>query len=205
MSKLVYGFGVNDLKEYKTQKYELCPFSGKHRRVWICPYYKTWKNMITRCYAGQSVKKYPTYLACSVCEEWKYFSNFKAWMETQNWEGRHLDKDILVKGNKIYAPEKCCFVPPAINTLFVNRKTLRGQFPVGVHKHYSGKFVSNCSAEFLGKRKFYGKLRNTPKEAFYDYKEYKEQVIKQVADFYKDEIDPKVYEALVNYQVEITD
>ena len=45
----------------------------------------------------------------------------------------------------------------------------------------------------------------TPKEAFKSYKTFKEQYIKQVADEYKDKIPKKLYEAMYNWKVEITD
>lgn len=84
-----------------------------------------------RCYYDS--KKYlPYYEGVTVCEDWKYFSNFRAWMEKQNWEGLQLDKDILVENNTIYSPTTCCFVPRDINMLLTDRKAARGEFPVGV-------------------------------------------------------------------------
>jgi hypothetical protein len=45
----------------------------------------------------------------------------------------------------------------------------------------------------------------TELEAFLAYKEAKEQQIKVVANRWKDQIDPRVYDALMNWEVEITD
>lgn len=82
---------------------------------WKCPYYHKWHNMLTRCYCKAYQKKNPTYQDCTVCEEWLTFSNFRRWMEQQDWKGNHLDKDLLVTGNKIYSPQTCTFLHPTVN------------------------------------------------------------------------------------------
>lgn len=46
---------------------------------------------------------------------------------------------------------------------------------------------------------------STPYEAFKKYKEEKEKLVKATADKYKDLILDKVYKAMYDYQVEITD
>lgn len=170
--------------------------------------HSSFTGMIERCYELIALDKRKTYKDCEVKKEWFNFQTFAEWYYQQskyNHEGWQLDKDILVKGNKIYGPEFCCFVPSDINSLFTKRNVDRGLWPIGVYKHETGKFRASCSNEFMGGLKLNGKLRDTPEEAFEDYKQYKEMVIKQRADFYKDKLDPKVYEALYNYQVEITD
>ena len=45
----------------------------------------------------------------------------------------------------------------------------------------------------------------TAEEAFYAYKQAKEAHIKEVANKWKDQIDIRVYEALMKYEVEIMD
>lgn len=96
-----------------------------------CPFYVAWQAMKRRCCADEYKVKNPTYGSVTCCKEWLYFSNFKTWMEQQPWEGMDLDKDILVKGNLVYSPETCRFVPHAINSVF--RDTTQGEFPIGVH------------------------------------------------------------------------
>ena len=118
-----------------------------------------------------------------------------------------LDKDILFKGNKIYSPDTCVFVPNRINNLFTKRQNDRGEYPIGVYYHKS-KFNPQCSiyADFNKKykQKHLGTF-DTPEEAFHKYKKFKEQYIKEVAEEYKDLIPTKLYEAMCKYVVEIND
>ena len=54
------------------------------------------------------------YVDVTCVPEWHLFQTFAEWCDVQigfNNEGWHLDKDILVKGNKIYGPDFCAFVP----------------------------------------------------------------------------------------------
>ena len=97
--------------------------------------------MLTRCYSPLWHKQYPTYIGCSVCPEWRYFSKFRLWMSTQKWEGMALDKDILVKGNQVYGPDTCCFIPSAINSLFGSGKKKKNlHIPEGLRLTVSGKY-----------------------------------------------------------------
>ena len=167
--------------------------------------YKFWVGMLDRCY--YSKRKLPTYKDCSVCEEWLCFQNFKIWFDNNYYEienqTMNLDKDILVKGNKIYNPVNCIFVPHDINMLFVKANSIRGDLPLGVYHDYT----RNCYASKISiknKTKNLGRYYNK-EEAFNAYKEFKEKYIKQVADDYKDKIPKKLYEAMYNWEVEITD
>lgn len=170
--------------------------------------YRLWNNMINRCYNEKILSRNPTYKDCHVSEDWRYLSNFKEWctrqigFEQEDW---HLDKDILVKGNKVYSENTCCFIPKEVNLLFTKADRIRGKYPVGVyydtsktHKRFSARVSKN------GKHKRFGSYL-TPEEAFAVYKREKEKYIKEVANKWKDQIDPRVYESLMNYQVEITD
>ena len=136
-NKLVYGVGINDA-DYKLYIVEELPKTNGERNqkiVWECPFYSRWKNMIARCYSKSYLEKYPSYKGCSVCEEWLTFSNFKAWMEQQDWEGKQLDKDLLVYQNKIYSPETCVFIYKRLNMFLVKRDKCRGDYPLGVRYH----------------------------------------------------------------------
>ena len=123
----------------------------------------------------------------------------------ETMKGWHLDKDVLIKGNKTYSPDTCCFVPIEINLLLNKNKTIRGDYPIGVSfdKSYN-KFIAKLKKSKVEKQKFLGRF-NILEEAFQAYKTAKEGHIKEVADKWKDQIDSRVYEAMYNYQVEITD
>lgn len=169
------------------------------------PAYSRWYTMLDRAYDPKFKVKNPTYENVTVCDEWQYFSNFKKWFE-QNYyqignEEMQLDKDIINKNNKVYCPEFCVFVPKSINALFTNRKLHRGNLPVGVVAKRT-KFEARCSID--GTMKYLG-ICNTREEAFKIYKEAKENRIKETADKYKDLIPYKLYRAMCNYKIKITD
>lgn len=169
------------------------------------PAYKYWKSMLTRCYNNRYQKIRPTYKGCEVDDRWKTFSVFKKWFDENYVEGYELEKDILVKGNKIYGPDTCCFVPRRINILLTNRKRYRGSLPVGVHASENGKRYIATMDRADGKR--FVKSYKTVEEAFSAYKNAKEAYIKEVADEYfsKGLITKRVRDALYQYKIEITD
>ena len=181
--------------------------NGNHKKS-----YKYWFSMMDRCYNEKYLKERQSYINCTVCEEWHCYANFEKWYDGNYYEIEDkrmcLDKDILVKGNKIYSPETCCFVPNEINVLFTKNNKNRGNYPIGVYyKKKLRKYVSQCG-EKIGKEKktpIYLGAFNTPEEAFQAYKKHKEQYIKKVADKYKGQIKDNVYEALYKWEVEIDD
>lgn len=162
--------------------------------------YHSWDAMLKRCYSG----KHKTYSDCSVCEEWYLFSNFKKWFNENYIEGYDLDKDILVKGNKVYSPETCCFVPREINEIISNNKSIRGKYPMGVYKNPYDKY---CASLKKYKKIIRIGVFDTPSEAFMAYKKAKEEHIKNVAKNYYDEnkISLKVYESLCKYEIHEND
>lgn len=95
--------------------------------------YETWRDMIRRCYDKKiQEEKHKSYKNCSVCEEWHNYSNFKEWFDINYYELKGesitLDKDILIKGNKVYSPETCIFVPKSINSMFNKRDSTGNSF-----------------------------------------------------------------------------
>lgn len=162
--------------------------------------YMCWHSMIERCYFSSKTNN-PTYQECKVCEEWLCFENFEKWFDKNYYEvdgePSCLDKDILVKSNKIYSPLTCVFVNRKINNLFCKSDKRRNGLPIGVYSN-GRAFISNLGHSYLGTFK-------TKEEAFYCYKREKESHIKNIADEYKDKITEALYNALYNYNVEITD
>ena len=173
--------------------------------------YKCWRNILQRCYSAKCQEKKPTYKGCSVCDEWLYYPNFKKFYDNNYYEINNktsqLDKDILAKGNKVYSPETCIFVPGFINKLFTKSQKTRGELPIGVCYHKaSKKYVAQLSIFKDGERtiKHLGCF-DTVNEAFKTYRQAKEEYIKEVADEYKDIIPVKLYEAMYDYEVNIND
>lgn len=167
--------------------------------------YLKWHDMLVRCYNEKFHERKPQYRGCSVCEEWLNYSNFKVWYDQNKIAGMNLDldKDILFKGNKVYSPETCCFVPHAINTLFLSKKADRGDYPIGV-SYEKDKKKFRAAMSFMGEQIKLGTF-NTAEAAFARYKEYKEDFIQDLAEQYKDVIPHKVYEAMMNWKIEIDD
>lgn len=188
-SSLIFGVGINDVDSRE--------ITHDNRKSYI-----TWRNILSRCYNEKIWEKRPTYQDCSVCDEWKYFSNFKRWFDENYVEGYHLDKDILVQGNREYSPSTCCFVPPHINVLFTLRKNCRGKYPLGVmyRKDCHGYAVTMANLDFSKVGKYVFK---TVEEARKKYEELKYAHIKEVAEeaLSKGEIDNRIYEALLNYKI----
>ena len=169
--------------------------------------YDLWCNMLQRCYSDIFKKKRPTYEGCEVSENFKSYEYFYEWCNKQvgfpnkDW---HLDKDLLIKGNKVYSEPTCVFLPAEINTLLIKSTASRGEHLIGVHWCKTAKaFIAKVSRN-KGKQEHLG-LFNTEIEAFNAYKKAKESFIKEQANKWKSQIDERAYNALMNYQVEITD
>lgn len=97
--------------------------------------------------------------------EWHRFSGFHEWAITQPWEGNELDKDLLVKGNKIYGPDFCIYISGAINCFLTDHAAARGQWPIGVSRYSNGKkFLAFCNNPNTGICEYLGGF-HTPDEA----------------------------------------
>ena len=170
-----------------------------------CALYIKWTSMLKRCYSEKQQIKQPTYIGCTVSDEFKDYSKWREWYDNYQYkqEGWQLDKDLLVKGNKVYSRETCVLLPKEINLALTTSRKSRGEHLIGVSFHkQSNKFLAGM---FRSGKYLYLGLYNTEIDAHLSYKEAKEAYIKEVANKWKDQIDPRAYEALINYQVEITD
>lgn len=189
--KLVYGFGINDLKNHKRR-------DNLYKEI-----YNSWKRMLRRCYSQVELNKKPTYINVYVCDDWKYFSSFYDWALHRYVKGFHLDKDLIVKGNKVYSPETCCFVPVEINSFICLNNKKRGDLPVGVifrkdTKNYASQIYIDNKNKRLGSF-------NTVEDAFNAYKYKKEEQAKVLAERWREYIDEAAYNALLKYEINIYD
>lgn len=181
MESLLYGVGINDA-DYPVTKYEY--ILGKHKQVWICPYYEVWRSMLQRCHSYKDKIKHPCYCSATVCEEWLSFSRFKAWMESQDWFGLQLDKDILSTGSKHYSPTTCAFVPREVNNAFIVNVQRRGSYPLGVclYKKYNN-FRAQVNQGFGKGPKHLGYF-DTAFEAHRAWQFGKIQILEELIDWY---------------------
>ena len=169
--------------------------------------YDLWKGMLRRCYSDSFKKMCPTYEGCEVSDNFKSYEYFYEWCNKQIGfynEGWQLDKDLLVKGNKVYSENTCVFIPQEINLLLVKRDNNRGEHLIGVCWHKKDNAFVAMVSKSKGKREYLGFFK-TEIEAFNAYKIAKEAFVKEQATKWKDKIDERAYNALMNYQVEITD
>ena len=169
--------------------------------------YELWTHMLQRCYSDTYKKKRPTYEGCEVSDNFKSYEYFYEWCHKQigfNNKGWHLDKDLLVKGNKVYNENVCVFLPQEINSLLVKCTVSRGDHLIGVYWNKTNKAFRAMVSKNKGKQEHLGYF-NTELEAFNAYKQAKEAFVKEQANKWKSQIDERAYKALLNYQVEITD
>ena len=200
MEKLVYGVGLNDRK-----------YSSRVNKL-NTKEYSLWLTMLQRCYDEKVWARHQTYKDCAVSENFKNYSFFYEWCQGQVGfgdvdDGCHqfqLDKDLLIKGNKVYSEDTCVFLPQEINKMLLKNERKRGDYIIGVcYDSVRNKFRAKLTK--VNKKYNYLGRFNTEIEAFNAYKVAKELYIKELAEKWKDKIDTRAYNALMNYQVEITD
>ena len=192
-NKKVYGIGINDYDG-------AIKVDGKEIKGYAC-----WRDILRRCYDEKFILLNPSYKDCSVALEWLFFSNFKRWYDEHHRVNCQIDKDILIKGNRIYSSSTCCFVPHAVNSLFTKCNRKRGKYPIGVSfSKERKKYEAQLSID--GKKHSVKRFK-TSLEAFECYKQAKETQIQSIATQYYNcgEISTSVYNALKNYKVEISD
>lgn len=195
--KLVYGVGINDAGYVVNKRDTIGYADGKQKQklVWVCPYYERWTDMLRRCYSASFQESRPTYAGCTVSEEWLTFSNFKEWMEKQDWEGSQLDKDLLFEGNKIYSADTCCFVTSMANLFTTDSCNSRGERLIGVSWHKGmNKFISQCSNPFTKKREHIGYF-DSELEAHEAWRNRKLELARELAAI---QTDPRVARALID-------
>lgn len=171
MKNLIYGVGINDA-DYKVR---------------LCPFYRKWISMLTRCYSEKYHSKFPTYKNCTVCKEWLTFSNFKRWMKQQDWNGNQLDKDIINPGNKVYSPDNCCFISKELNYFLTNRRSKRGKYKIGVTGVRGERFIAECRDPFNKESSPHIGMFDSEESAHQDWLSKKDHLAKKYAALQSDE------------------
>ena len=194
-SPSVHGIGVSGTKYSNT-------INGVRTKEYVL-----WQSMLRRCYSDAYKNKNPTYECCKVSDNFKSYEYFYEWCHNQigfDNEGWHLDKDLLVKGNKVYSEDSCIFIPKEINLLLTKSTASRGEHLIGVYWSKTNKAFRARVNKNKGVSEHLGYFK-TEIEAFNTYKVAKEFFIKEQANNWKLQIDPRAYEALMKYTVGITD
>lgn len=178
---VLYRIAINDAN------YAVKPREGDH-----CPFYLVWSAMIDRCY-GKRTKSNNNYKGCSVCEEWLTFSNFRAWMETQDWKGKELDKDLIIPENKIYSPRSCVFVSREVNAFLVRPRS-KTTTPLGVYAmRRKGRVYYKAQIKGIGKAAFYLGIFPTPLEA---HRTWQTEKLKRIIKLIEKQDDKRVIDGL---------
>ena len=194
-SPSVYGVGVLGTKYQPT-------INGVKTKEYVL-----WKHMLERCYSDALKKRCPTYEGCEVSNNFLRYEYFYEWCHIQvgfGVEGFELDKDLLVKGNKVYSESTCVFIPSEINLVLTKCTASRGEHLVGVNWCKRDKAFKAQVRKNKGKSEHLGYFK-TELEAFNAYKKAKEIYIKELANKFKGGIDGRAYNALMNYEVNIDD
>ena len=168
--------------------------------------YRLWENMLQRCYGCLDKIRFLNYASCTVSDNFKHYTYFYEWANKQigfSNKGWQLDKDLLVKGNKVYSESVCVFIPQEINNALEKRNNHRGYYAIGVSRHKNGRFFARLGAG-AGNFRHLGCF-NTEIEAFNVYKTAKENYLKELAEKWKSKIDERAYNALMNYEVSVDD
>lgn len=189
--RLVHGVGINDL-DYQVSRYRV--EDGKQITEWNCPFYTRWKEVLRRCHSVEFKNKCPTYRDVSCIPEWHTASVFIKWMKSQPWEGRHLDKDIIQRGNRVYSPDTCAFVLPMTNSFVSGDTRVGNKYLLGAYENKSGRFKSCIGNPFTG-----GILRlgsySCAEDAHEAWRKQKEIFANQLAEV---ELDDRASYALIN-------
>lgn len=177
--KVIYGFGINDSDKSVVGNYA----------------YKVWSSMVGRCYHLKAHIKRPTYKGCTICDEWKYFSNFEKWFNEKYIEGWELDKDLFSNGcDKIYSPSSCCFLPLELNCCFRGYNKKDKDLPIGVYKQglkfKSSLYTKDCKVHYAFER---------VEDALDMYHKARIEKIHLLAEKYKDKLENRVYLKLLDF------
>ena len=192
--KPVHGWGINDV-EYAVTKSAI--INGKKKTIWICPYYRDWKGLLDRVFYEKQLQKRPRYRECSVCSDWKYFSNFIKWVDSQpnrDWQNCSPDKDLLLDCNKEYNVETVVYISTKVNNFLLDNNKSRGDLMIGVTPSNTNKnpYKSRCKNPFTKKRENLGNF-TTELEAHKAWQAKKHEYACQLADL---QDDPRVADAL---------
>ena len=141
--------------------------------------YSRWRGIIERCYILKEGNKL-------MHPEWHNFQYFAAWFYSEfyiipgcNIYDMCVDKDILFARNEEYSPYKCLIIPNFIN----NKIQLKDYDRMQIQRLESGE------------------MKEHEINAMYSHKQYREMIVRKLADENRNILPPHVYLALKNYKM----
>lgn len=163
--------------------------------------YNKWVGALVRSSSEDFKLKNTAYKDCSISADWLNFQKFARdyyamhGSSNKNWQ---LDKDVLVKDNKHYSNSTCCLLPQEINCITVRRAKLLGDLPQGVEGH-GNKFIVRAKQ---GDKRVVLLSTYSLEDAYNCSSENRTNRIRNLALKYKKDLCPKVFESLINYEVD---
>lgn len=191
-------------KRHGNQKYTSVVKCGTK----IFPEYQQWSSMRRRCRKNSvTALQLPTYKDCHYSPEWESFETWLEWARQQvgflnkdtNGKVWHLDKDVVVLGNKVYSADTCVFLPHQLNTFFVPNESVAGGLPVGVTSHPSGGGFRARITTRSSKSTSLG-VHGSAEAAHAAYREAKLCEAKYLASVYEGKVDDRVIQSLLTYE-----
>lgn len=187
---MIYGVGVNDLKESRSS----LPHYDKA--------YVLWHGVLQRSYDPKWSARHDHYKDTSCDSRWHIFSNF--YQDIIKFDNfllvdelkLQLDKDLRVFGLNKYSKETCSFVPRQINNALVSPND---------EKDDEGITWRIKNKKFQVRLSMYGKVKNLglyscKKEAVQVYQTAKENYIHELAEKYKHILHKDVYNNLIQFK-----
>lgn len=184
---MIYGWGINDVPGDSTK-------TSDHIHI-----YNTWTRMVRRCYDKKYQIAKPSYIGTVVCEEWKYYSNFREWYISNHISGYELDKDIIGGSKSIYSPDTCAFVPTDINNSILMGRNAHSHsvYPLGVSEiATTDRAKPFCSEIYQNKKKRNLGYYYTPEEAHVPWQREKVKYFEKLIEKYKNIVDSRVIDGL---------
>lgn len=192
---LVYGWGINDCPESVTIYEKVDGVTVRKS----CPVYSDWSSMLERCFCPKFKKQNAAYAEATICEEWKYLSNFKHWVLNvqlnKDWMNCEPDKDLLSPiGEKLYSPTTVVYISKRLNTFLSSRPNKNWQYMIGATWCPTRKlWIAQCSNAFDYKASKFIGVFDTEIEAHLAWKAKKHEYACKFADM---QDDPRVASAL---------
>lgn len=180
------------------------------------PAYHVWNGIYMRCYGNKSQSFFVNrcYDGSFMCGLWRDNPDaFAEWYSANyyecNGERMAVDKDLLCRGNKEYAPDKCCLLPETLNSALASATKRRNfskykqinAYPVGVSYDKSKNKYYARIIPFGHDRMEKLHYCDTEEEAFQEYKLFKESELRILAVRYKSIIPEHIFDALIKYEV----